>query len=657
MVAAPARSGHGAQPHRLLRPPDELRRGTACRPSSTPPTTRPAPPAAAGLIITEEHSTHPTDWPYEKLIHGFHRDVIPGYRRITDAVHRHRRADLRPDQPQRRPGVVDVHPAAGVGAVAGRRPAVPRGAQGGRPRPRSPRSSPATPTVAEHCAEGGFDGIELQCSPLVDRARLPLAGHQPAHRRLRRAPREPGPAAARDRRRRARASSATGLALGVRLCGDELIDGGTTIDEAVEVARMVEATGQVDYINTSIGVATATLFMIEASMHVPPGYALFIPSAHPQGGRPARRRRRPVQGPAAGRAGAGRGPLRPRRRRARPDRRRRLRRQGPRRRHRRDPAVPVVQPGVRRADGPQPLARLHREPAHRPRGAHVGARPTPIGRDAEARRWSSAPGPAGLQAAIAARPQRPPRHRPRARRRSRRPGAAGGHACPNRAELGDMVRNQVTECRRLGVDDRVRRRASTARAGRRARGPTTSSSPPAPSRPARGGSPRRRGQRRATSATCSTGTRRARPASSCVIDEIGFHHATSVAELLADRGCAVEVVTPGMVVGQDLGITLDMENWWIRADGQGHRADAPTSCRWASTAAHAQRCCTTRPASTQHAHARLGRARRARPTRPSGCTSTCRRGRRRPSSGSATASPRAGPTPRSSRASGSGAAL
>ena len=69
------------------------------------------------------------------------------------------------------------------------------------------------------------------------------------------------------------------LALGVRLCGDELIDGGTTIDEAVDVARMVEAGGQVDYVNTSIGVATATLFMIEASMHVPPGYALFIPSA------------------------------------------------------------------------------------------------------------------------------------------------------------------------------------------------------------------------------------------------------------------------------------------------------------------------------------------------------------------------------------------
>ena len=95
----------------------------------------------------------------------------------------------------------------------------------------------------------------------------------------------------------------------MRLCGDELIEGGTTIDEAVEVARMVEATGQVDYINTSIGVATSTLYMIEASMQVPPGYAMFIPSAIREAvGHPGRRRR-PVQGPAAGRPGAGRGPV------------------------------------------------------------------------------------------------------------------------------------------------------------------------------------------------------------------------------------------------------------------------------------------------------------------------------------------------------------
>ena len=54
-----------------------------------------------------------------------------------------------------------------------------------------------------------------------------------------------------------------------------------------------------------------------------------------------------------------------------------------------------------------------------------------------------------------------------------------------------------------------------------------------------------------------------------VLDELGFHHATSVAEVLADRGCDVEVISPGMVVGQDLGITLDLENWWIRAEAKG----------------------------------------------------------------------------------------
>jgi 2,4-dienoyl-CoA reductase-like NADH-dependent reductase (Old Yellow Enzyme family) len=43
----------------------------------------------AGLIITEEHAAHPTGWAYEKLIRGYAPEVIPGYRRITRAVHAH----------------------------------------------------------------------------------------------------------------------------------------------------------------------------------------------------------------------------------------------------------------------------------------------------------------------------------------------------------------------------------------------------------------------------------------------------------------------------------------------------------------------------------------------------------------------------------------
>jgi 2,4-dienoyl-CoA reductase (NADPH2) len=65
---------------------------------------------------------------------------------------------------------------------------------------------------------------------------------------------------------------------------------------------------------------------------------------------------------------------------------------------------------------------------------------------------------------------------------------------------------------------------------------------------------------------------RAEPAGQVVVvDDLGFHQATSVAELLADRGCAVEIITPGMVVGQDLGITLDMETFNVRAHAKGIR--------------------------------------------------------------------------------------
>ena len=321
-----------------------------------------------GLIITEEHSTHPTDWPYEKLIHGFHRDVIPGYRAITDAVHRHRVADLRPDQPQRRPGQLDVLPPAGVGAVAPWPTRCSARCPRRSPRPRSTRSSPATrssPSTAPRVAS-----TASSCSAATRRSCA-------ASSRRRRTS-APTSTAARWTTARGcccasspRCASVIGnrLALGVRICGDELIDGGTTIDDAVEVARI--GRGQrAGRLHQHLDRRRHRQPVHDRGEHAhPAGLRDVHPVRVPQGGRPAGDRRRPVQGSAAGRAGAGRGALRPRRRRARPDRRRRLRRQGPRRRHRRDPPVPQLQPGVRRPDGPEPLARLHREPAHRPRGA------------------------------------------------------------------------------------------------------------------------------------------------------------------------------------------------------------------------------------------------------------------------------------------------
>ena len=225
-----------------------------------------------GLIITEEHSTHPTDWPYEKLIHGFHRDVIPGYRKMTDAVHRHRV-----------PIFAQInHNGGQASSMYSRLPVW-------APSPVADplfREVPKAVThaeideivagyalVAEHCAEGGFDGIELQCShsSIVRGFLSPATNH-----------RTDDYGGSLENRTRllvdivaaVRREIGGRLALGVRICGDELIEDGTTVDDAVRIAEIVEATGHVDYINTSIGVATASLFMIEASMHIPPGLSL-----------------------------------------------------------------------------------------------------------------------------------------------------------------------------------------------------------------------------------------------------------------------------------------------------------------------------------------------------------------------------------------------
>jgi mycofactocin system FadH/OYE family oxidoreductase 2 len=513
----------------------------------------------AGLIITEEHSTHPTDWPYEKLIHGFHREVIPGYRRITDAVHRHRvpifaqlnhnggqassmytRLPVWAPSPVADPLFREVPKAVDAAEIA--------------------EVIAGYATVAEHCAEGGFDGIELQCShsSIVRGFLSPATNTRTDHY-----------GGTLENRARilleivaaVRKVIGNRLALGVRLCGDELIDGGTTIDEAVRVAQIVEATGHVDYINTSIGVATASLFMIEASMHIPPGYALFIPSAI----------RKAVELPVVG-VGRFKDPLQAERALAEGH----------------CDLVGVVRGQIADADfaakaraGATDAVRLclscnqecvGRMGLNRWLGCIENPRTGKESTTFAVARPATKPknvmvvgaGPAGLQAAIAAA-----RNGHRVTVFDKEADAGGtlrlAASVPNRAELGDLVRNQLTECRRLGVSFEF---------GVGVWGGLVDERRPDHVVIATGAEPQRPWWVPAEAANvCDVRdvlTGDAQPFGSVVVvDEIGFHHATSVAELLADRGCDVEVVTNGMVVGQDLGITLDMETWWMRAMAKG----------------------------------------------------------------------------------------
>ena len=520
----------------------------------------------AGLIITEEHSTHPTDWPYEKLIHGFHRDVIPGYRAITDAVHRHRT-----------PIFAQInHNGGQASSMYSRLPVWAPSAVADplfREVPKAVDHAEIDEIVAgyamvaEHCAEGGFDGIELQCShSSIVRGFLSPATNK-------RTDAYGGSLANRTRLlteivAAVRRVIGNRLALGVRICGDELIEGGTTIDDAVEIARIVEATGHVDYINTSIGVATASLFMIEASMHIPPGYALFIPSAL----------RKAVDLPVVG-VGRFKDPLQAERALAEGH----CDLVGVVRGQIADPDFAakaragatdeirlclscnqecVGRMGLNRWLGCIENPRTGREAEYAARSVALSAKPA--SKPAICNVMVVGAGPAGLQAAISAA---------RAGHRVtvyEKEAQAGGQvrlaaSVPNRAEFGDIVRNQLTECRRLGV---------TIEYGVGVWPGLVTEKSPDHVIVATGAEPQRPWWAPADAPNvCDVRdvlTGAAEPHGDVVVvDEIGFHHATSVAELLADRGCTVEIVTPGMVVGQDLGITLDMENWWMRASAKG----------------------------------------------------------------------------------------
>ncbi len=517
----------------------------------------------AGLIITEEHSTHPTDWPYEKLIHGFHRDAIPGYRRITSAVHRYRvpifaQINHNGGQASSMYSRLPVWAPSAVADPLFRE--VPKAIT-----PDEIREVVAGYVrVAENCAEGGFDGLELQCShSSIVRGFLSPATNK----------RDDMYGGSLENRARllleivaaVRSTIGTDLALGVRLCGDEFIEHGTTIVDAVEVAKMVEKTGSVDYINTSIGVATASLFMIEASMHIPPGYALFIPSAI----------RKAVELPVVG-VGRFKDPLQAERAIAEGH----------------CDLVGVVRGQIADPDfaakaraGASSDVRLclscNQECVGR-MGLNrwMGCIENPhAGREHEINtirqvRHVKTPqrvmvigaGPAGLQAAIAAARDH---HQVTVYEQQKQAGGQVRLAAsvPNRAEFGDLIRNQMAECKRLGVNFQFGIAVEVELVEELKPDHVIVATGSEPQRP--WWVPAQDSEMRFCDVRDVLDGSVVPSGKVIVVDEVGFHHATSVGELLADRGCAVEVITSAMVVGQDLGLTLDMENWWMRASAKG----------------------------------------------------------------------------------------
>ncbi|MGC8465295.1 MAG: mycofactocin system FadH/OYE family oxidoreductase 2 [Acidimicrobiales bacterium] len=531
----------------------------------------------AGLIITEELSVHPSDWPYEKMIHGFNDAVRPRYRTITESVHRHGALIF-----------AQINHNGSQGSSLYSR--LPLWAPSQIPDPlfREMPVAISEPTIAElfesyattaqRAVDCGFDGIELQCShsSIIRQFLSPKTNHR--HDRY------GGSLTNRSRIlleliNVVRSAIGPTAALGVRLCGDEMIDDGIEINEAVEVARSIEATGQVDYINTSIGVATASLYVIEASMTIPPLYSRFVPATL----------RRAIDLPIVG-SGRIKDPTQAEKALADGD----MDLVGMVRAQIADPNFAttaasdhperirlclscnqecVGRMGLNRwlscienpLAGREHIGHLHHDDERLDGLGGLGApMPRSLGSAQRGRQrvLIAGAGPSGLQAALALTQGG---HRVKViEQRS----SAGGMltlaaSLPTRAELGDLVRNQLQamEDRRIEITfgqsvdlDLITELSPDVLIV------ATGSAPKPPYFVSRFDTEQGSGLMVTEVGIVLTHALSLK-GSVYIFDEIGFHHATSLALHLRSTADSVTIITPHLSVGQGLGVTLDLETW------------------------------------------------------------------------------------------------
>ncbi|HLI08472.1 MAG TPA: mycofactocin system FadH/OYE family oxidoreductase 2 [Ktedonobacteraceae bacterium] len=515
-----------------------------------------------GLIITEEQSVHPSDWAYQPLIHGFDPKVVPHYRHLTRAVHEHgtrifaqmnhngmqassiysRRPVLGPSplvDPIHREMCKEIEPEEIAEIVRG------------------------YALVARHVREGGFDGAELQSShsslirqffsPYFNRRQDEYGGSLENRMRF-----------AVEVIQAVRAEVGRDFTLGIRLCGDELIPAGLTLDDVREIARRLEATGQLDFINTSIG-EFHNLYMVEGSMHTPPGYQLFVSAGIREAVKLpvfcTGRIKDPVQAERILREGLAdmvdvvRGQI------CDPEFARKAR-EG------RTESIRLCISCNQYCIGRMGL-NLSLGCIQTPATGNELRFPRPIPPQNIKRKPTLlvvGGGPGGMQAAKVAA-----QRGFRVRLYEKQP-ELGGQVnllvrVPNRVEFGDSVRNLQHAILATGVEARLGTEVTAEMIVREQPDAVILATGSLPLLPPIPGADL---PHVATVWQVLTGEKSAHPGENVLVyDQIGFHQATSVAELLAEKGCHVEVVTGQFYVGGDLGITLDLELWYRRMLAKG----------------------------------------------------------------------------------------
>lgn len=217
-----------------------------------------------GLIVHEAVTVHPSSFPYEGIIFGYDERVIPGFKRTTDAVHQHDAKIF----------CEVFHKGRQVNSILSRRSTLAPSATRcirNRETPKVMEKEEIEEiiqgfaTTARNVREGGFDGVELHCTHgyLLQQWLSPISN--------KRTDEYGGSLANRVRFvvetiDAVRAAVGNDFVVGIRLVGDEFTPGGLTLRDMQEIAPLLTASGKLDYISVS----HSTYFSLE--MVIPPSY-------------------------------------------------------------------------------------------------------------------------------------------------------------------------------------------------------------------------------------------------------------------------------------------------------------------------------------------------------------------------------------------------
>jgi len=225
-----------------------------------------------GLITTEELTVHPSDLAYAKLVDAFVPEVIPGFEKLTRTIHEYDTkifAQLNHNGMQA-DGKISRLPVWGP-------------SPGVDPLFREMSKEMEIEDIKEcvayfaksaiHVVEGGFDGIELQLghSSLIRQFLSPATNF-----------REDEYGGSFDNRLRfclevidaVRQAVGNDFTVGIRLNADEMHPkGGLTLEDAKKIAARLEAAGQLNFVDLSLG-TFHNLYLVEGSMHTPLAYTV-----------------------------------------------------------------------------------------------------------------------------------------------------------------------------------------------------------------------------------------------------------------------------------------------------------------------------------------------------------------------------------------------